>query len=205
MPTRTTRPNWRSKRPAPRLATGAPPLLNDDIVWTRIVQPRERYRILYIDRDGAESEREIELQKIGHLKDTPYLGVTHQGKFKTLRTDRIVGVLAQLTEGHAPSIHAQPTYATELPLFPLENAVYKVATIAAGNRTWTVDLNKYTCTCPERRIRAGFGYEPGRVGYVCPHMARAILDHLPEGAEGWTPELLRFLSDPRRMHIDNLS
>jgi hypothetical protein len=39
---------------------------------------------------------------------------------------------------------------------------------------------------------------------VCPHMARAILDHLPGDAEGWTPELRAFLSDPQRIHIDNL-
>ena len=199
------RPTWRSKQAAPRKASGPLKPITDDVTWTRQVEPRERYRVVYIDRHDERSERVIELLRIGHLDGTPYLGVMDQGKFKTLRTERVVEVLEQLTTGHAPSIHPQPTYSTALPHFPLTNAVYKEHTIAAGNRTWTVDLNRYTCTCPEKRIRSGMGYEPGRLGFVCPHMARAIVAHLPAGAEGWPPELLAFLNDPRRTHISNLS
>lgn len=199
-----SRPAYASKRPAPRKAAGAPPRLNEEVNWTRNVQPRERYRIVYVDRDGLKSERVIELQKMGDLGGTPYLGVMDKGRFKTLQTHRVVKVLEQITTGHEPSIRSQPTYATELPKFPIENALYKVPTIAAGARTWTVDLNAYSCTCPEKRIRSGFGYTPGRLGFVCPHMARAILDHVPSGTAGWTPELIAFLSDPRRIHIDNL-
>lgn len=168
------------------------------------MEPRERYRIVYIDRNNDRSERTVELLKTGDLKGTPYLGVMEGGRFKTLQTHRVVEVLDQITTGHDPSIRSQPTYATQLPAFPLANAVYKIPTIAAGNRTWTVDLNAYTCTCPEKRIRSGFGFVPSQMGYVCPHMARAILDHLPGGSAGWSPEMLGFLSDPRRIHIDNL-
>jgi len=199
-----SRPAYARKRPAPRHAPGAPRLVSEDIVWTRIVQPREKYRVIYRDRDNLTSDRTIELQKIGHMGDLPYLGVMHAGKFKTLRSDRIVAVLEQLSTGHPPSIRSQPTYTTQLPKFPLPNAVYKMPTVAAGPRTWTVDLNKYTCTCPEKRIRAPMGYEPGTVGYACPHMARAILDYLPTNA-GWDTELLTFLKDSRKMHIDNLA
>jgi hypothetical protein len=48
------------------------------------------------------------------------------------------------------------------------------------------------------------GYEPD-FGFVFSHMARAILDHLPKDASSWTPELLAFLADPRKVHIDNLA
>lgn len=178
-------------------------MINDDIDWTRIVEPRERYRIEYVDSDGAVSLREIELQKIGTRSGFTYYGVMHAGKFKTMRADRF-RMVAQLSTGHNPSIRSQPTYATELPKFPVPGAVYKMPTIAASTRTWTVDLNVYTCSCPEKRIRSGMGYEPGRLGFVCPHMARAILDHLPREA-GWEPELLAFLADPRKVHIDNLA
>jgi hypothetical protein len=177
--------------------------MNDTVEWSRIIEPRERYRILYIDRDNERSEREIELVKIGESRGTPYLGVNHAGKFKTLRADRVVSVL-QLTTGHEPSIEPWPSYASELPHFPVDGAVYKIPTTAASNRTWTVDLNAYTCSCPEKRIRAGMGYKPGQLGFVCDHMAKAILLHLPPGDGGWSHTLLRFLGDPRRVHIDNL-
>jgi hypothetical protein len=133
----------------------------------------------------------------------PVPGRHARREFKTLRADRIVGVLEQISKDHEPSIRPQPTYGTDLPKFPLPNAVYRIPTVAVSNRTWKVDLNLYTCTCPEKRIRFGAGYMPGKIGYVCPHMARAILVKLPAAA-GWPPEVLAFLSDPRKMHIDNL-
>ncbi len=199
------RPAWRSKRPAPRNAPGSPPLMADNIVWTRILDPREQYRIVYIDRDNATSIRVIEVLKMGTFGGTPYLGVMHAGKFKTLRTDRVVEVLEQLSTGHSATIYSQPTYTTLLPNFPVEGAVYKIPTTVVSNRTWTVDLNRYTCSCPEKRIRAGMGYDPGRLGFVCDHMAKAILGNLPAASQGWSPELLKFLANPRKIHIDNLT
>ena len=196
------RPDYRSKRPAPRKAAGAPQPLHDKVVWTREITPRERYRIEYIDRDNEVSLREIELLRMGDFSGERYIGVMHAGRFKTLRADRI-RMVAQISTGHEASLHAQPMYSSELPAFPLPGAIYKMPTIA-GNRTWTVDLNAYTCACPEKRIRAAMGYVPGRLGWICPHMARAILDYLPAGSPGWTDELLRFLADPRKIHIDNL-
>ena len=177
---------------------------HDDVTWTRNVEPRERYRLVYIDSHEERSDRTVELLKLGDLQGTPYLGVLHQGKFKTLRADRVVEV-EQLSTGHEPSLRAWPqlSYASHLPQFPVEHALYKVATIAASHRTWTADLNRYTCTCPEKRIRAGFGYAPGQLGSVCPHMARAILEHLP-GNAGWPEEILLFLRNPRKVHIDSL-
>jgi hypothetical protein len=202
-------PDYRRKRPAPRKAGGWGKPITDSVAWTRILDPRERYRILYEDRDGDRTERVIELLKLGQIAGTPYLSVMHEGRPKTLRADRVVAVLEQLTAGHTPSIHAQPTYATILPQFPLANAVYKIPTTAVSNRTWTVDLNLYTCSCPEKRIRTALGYKAGTLGFVCAHMAKAILENLPTIKSpdngGWTPELLRFLADPRRVHIDNLS
>jgi len=203
------RPAWKHKRPAPRTA---PPgkfdksklMKHDDVNWTRIVDPRERYRIIYEDRDGQREERTIELQKIGDLEGTPYLGVMHQGKFKTLRAGRVVEVLEQLTTGHEPSLRAALKYADRLPAFPIARALYRIPQTARPTSKWTVDLNAYTCSCPEKRIRSGFGYEPGQLGFVCSHVARAILEHLP-AATAWPEEVLTFLRDPRRIHIDNLS
>ncbi|HZL27661.1 MAG TPA: hypothetical protein VFC39_14140 [Acidobacteriaceae bacterium] len=196
-------PNFRRKRPAPRTATGWGKSVSDTVNWTRVLDPRESYRIVYIDRDNEQSDRIIDLLKLGDVSGTPYLGVMHQGRFKTLRADRVIGV-EQLSSGHQPSIHAQPTYSTELPQFPLPNAVYKIPTTAVSNRTWTVDLNTYICACPEKRIRSGYNYKPGQLGFVCDHMAKAILANLPSAAAGWPPELLRFLADSRRVHIYNL-
>ena len=208
------RPDWKRKRPAgwshskaaarPAASAGSPPRLNDTVTWTRIVSPREHYRVTYIDRDGAASDRVIELAKLGHSGDAQYLGVNHQGKFKTLRADRIVRV-EQLSRGHPPSIRPFPMYRDMLPAFPIAAAVYRIATTAASNRTWTVDLNAYSCTCPEKRIRSGFGYAPGQLGFVCDHMAKAILAHLPADDAAWSPELRAFLADPRKVHIDNLT
>ena len=198
----------RSSVPAARSKS----LMNqDDVTWTRVLdrtgaQPRELYRIQYSDRDGEISEREIELQKIGSRSGTVYLGVLHAGKFKTLRADGVLAVI-QLSVGHEPSIRSYPTYASALPNFPISNAVYRMPTVK-GTRTWKVDLNAYTCSCPEKRDRSAMGYAPGQLGFVCPHMARAILDHLPmnmHGQAGWTLELVSMLADPRKVHLDNLS
>ena len=89
------------------------------------------------------------------------------------------------------------------PAFPLENAVYKIQQTANPKKSWMVDL-QYTCACPEKRIRSVAGYAPGQLGFACLHIARAILDYLPADSPGWTPELLTFLGDRSRMHIDNL-
>jgi hypothetical protein len=199
-----SRPDWSRKRPAPRRAAGPPRPITDTVTWTRIVEPRERYRILYLDRENTRGERDIDLQKIGISQGEVYLGVWHEGRFKTLRADRVLAV-EQLSTGHAPSIQAAPTYALQLPAFPVEGAVYKIPTTSASNRTWTVDLNRYTCSCPEKRIRGGMGYAPGQLGFVCDHMAKAILGHLPEGAATWSIELRSFLANPRKVHIDNLT
>ena len=197
-------PAFKRSRPAPRNAPGRPQQISDTVTWTRIVTPHERYSIVYQDRNGDRSIREIELTKMGDSQGTAYLGVHHEGKFKTMRVDRILQVLEQITTGHPSSIQAALNYRSELPPFPIEGAVYRVPTIAAGTRTWTVDLNRYTCTCPEKRVRAGKGYKPGQLGFVCPHIARAIVDHLPAESGDFTPGLRAFLSDPRRVHIDNL-
>ena len=197
-------PAYSRSRPAPRKAAGKPPQISDTVTWTRKVDPHERYSILYQDRDGATSIREIELTKTGDSKGVAYLGVMHEGKFKTMRVERVLKVLEQLTTGHPSSIHEALTYRSELPAFLVAGAVFHVPTIAVGKRTWTVDLNRYTCTCPEKRRRAAKGYKPGQLGYVCPHIARAILDHLPADTTAFTPELRAFLSDPRKIHIDNL-
>ena len=198
-------PSFARSRPAPRRAAGAPWHITDDVTWTRIVEPRERYHILYRNRDGADTVREIELTKIGNSRDIEYPGVMHEGKFKTMRRDRALQVLEQLTTGHPSSLAAALTYRSDLPPFPVADAVYRVATIAASTRTWTVDLNRYECTCPEKRRRAGKGYKAPQLGYVCPHIARAVLDHLPaESGPEWTPDLRAFLSDPRKIHIDYL-
>lgn len=178
--------------------------MHNTITWTRVVEPRELYRIMYMDRDNQRTERIIELRKVGDVDGTIYFGVLHDGKFKTLRSDRIIAVTEQITKGHEASITPAPTYATTLPPFPLANAVYRMPTTAVSGRTWRVDLNLYTCTCPEKRIRFGKGYQPGQLGYVCPHMARAILDYLPADS-GWTTSLLDFLRNPRKVHIDNLT
>jgi hypothetical protein len=206
-----SRPAWKHKRPAPRTTTPgsfdkSKLMKHDDVAWSRIVDPRERYRIVYEDSAGAREERIIELLKIGEREGSPYLGVMHQGKFKTLRADRVVEVLEQLTSGHAPSIVAAPTYATRLPAFPLregQDSRVRIPQTARPASKWTVDLRQYTCSCPEKRIRSPFGYEPGQLGFVCSHVARAILENLPADAN-WAPALLAFLRNPRRIHIDNL-
>jgi hypothetical protein len=225
----TNTPAWKRKRPLgshaprPRPAWGSaprtgPPQLHDTVVWERTVEPRERYRITYTGGDGETSEREIELVKIGRAPGlragdagTPYLGVQHMGKFKTLRADRVTAVTA-VDPPDAASIRAWPTYAFTLPMFHVERAVYRIAATATPRpgkptRHWQVDLNRYTCTCPEKRERSGKGYAPGQLGFVCDHMAKAILQNLPANveAEAWTPELRSFLADPRKVHIDNLT
>ena len=177
--------------------------ITDDVTWTRILDPRESYQIEYIDAHGELTERIIDLLRIGHIKDVDYLAVMHAGKFKTLRADNVRKV-RQLSHGHEPSITAAPTYAGNLPAFPLAGAIYKMPTVALSNRTWTVDLNLYTCTCPEKRLRSARGYQPGQLGAVCPHIARAILEYLPEST-AWPSQLRRFLSNPRKVHIDNLT
>ncbi len=197
-------PAYRRSRPAPRRASGAPPNITDTVTWTREITPRERYSILYQDRDGVPSVREVELLRTGESQGKQYLGVMHEGKFKSLRADRVLQVLEQLTTGHPSSIVAALSYRSELPPFPVEGAAYRVPTIAVSNRTWTVDLNRYMCTCPEKRRRGAKGYKPGQLGFVCPHIAGAILAHLPANDTTFTPELLAFLSDRRKIHIDNL-
>lgn len=212
MPTRNegiNRPSWKHKRPAPRTAAAgtfdkSKLMKQDDVDWSRIIDPPERYRILYQDRHGKRTERVIELRKIGIYDGSPYYGVMHLGQPKTFRCDRVIAVLEQLTEGHECSIEPAPDYSTQLPKFPVANAQYKVPQTARPDRNWSVDLNLYTCSCPEQRIRREFGYGPGDLGFTCSHMARAILDHLPAEAN-WPPALLLFLRNPRRIHIDNLT
>ena len=113
-------PAYSRSRPAPRRSAGPPKQISDTVTWTRTVDPRERYRIVYQDRDGAQSIREIELTKMGDSQGTAYIGVNHEGKFKTMRMDRVLQVLQQLTTGHPSSLHAAPTYRTALPKFPVD-------------------------------------------------------------------------------------
>jgi hypothetical protein len=191
------------------MAPGSPRPLTGEVIWTRIVEPRERYRITYRDKQGHLTERNIELQKIGHTPagpghgQTEYFGVMHEGRFKTFRVDGVISVIEQLTAGHESSIRPAPSYSSELQPFPLPNAQYRIATIKDPNRRWTVDLNLYTCTCPEKRIRGQVGYTPPQLGAICPHVAKAILENAPPG---WlSPELQSFLANPRKVHIDNLT
>ena len=196
-----------SRKPASK-----PAPITDKVVWTRELNPRESYQIDYLDSKGNLTNRVVELLRIGHIPlglhaSTGYLGVMHNGQFKTLRTENVRSV-RQLTPNHDPSIFAyapiaQPQYVDQLPNFPVANAVYKMPTIALSKRTYSVDLNRYTCRCPEQRRRTAKGYQPGQLGFVCAHMARAILEHLPANA-GWNQPLVKFLANPRKVHIDNL-
>ena len=185
-----------------------PPQLADLITWTRIVEPREQYRILYVDKDGIRSDRLITLQKIGAYRGDKYYAVLNDGKFKTMRADRVLTaeLLPTGLEGAAtePSIRPLPTYRTELPPWAGAEFFFRVPTIK-GKGTWGVDLNAYTCTCPEKRIRAGLGYKPGELGMVCPHIARAILEHQPDLPHPWPQDLLDFLSTPTKVALVNLT
>jgi len=58
-----------------------------------------------------------------------------------------------------------------LPEWDGEQSVYKVP---AGSRHYTVNLEEYTCSCPEKRWRQS-ECEPRTLGRVCRHMAQAIL------------------------------
>jgi hypothetical protein len=196
------RPPQPPKTPKPG-AYGWAPNLADTVTWTQIVEPHEFYRIVYCDRHGELSERTIELMKIGHTGDISYYWVLHEGKGKSLRADRVVSVVEQITTGHPARIRVLPNYSTTLPAFPLEKAVFRVPQSANPRRTWGVDLNSYTCTCPEGRVRSSSGYIAGQLGFCCPHTAQAILTHLPPDAE-WPPDILDFLRSAHRTSIANL-
>lgn len=197
---------WPSNRPSARRpgASSAPRPITDDIQWTRQLDPPESYEITYADSKGDVTTRVIDLRRIGRQAGIEYLGAIDRGKFKTFRAEN-VRTVRQLTAGHPPSIVAFPviSYVDRLPAFPVSGAVYRIPTTAVSKRRWTVDLNRYTCSCPERRIRGAAGYEPGQLGFVCLHMSRAILEHLPKDAN-WPPALLHFLGSRIRVHIDSL-
>ena len=160
------------------------------------------YAIRY---DEDVDERTVKLLRMGHVGSVRYLGVMHQGIFKTPRAERVRSV-RQLTDGHPCRITVLPTYRDELPPWPGTAEVVKVPQ-STGKRTWTVDFRTYTCSCPERRVRDGMGYRPGQLGGVCPHLARALLKYLPADLDpklGWTPDLREFLGTPTKTSIENL-
>lgn len=72
---------------------------------------------------------------MGDSQGIQYVAVIEKGKPKTLRRDRILQVLQQLTVGHPSSLAAAPTYRTGLPPFPVAGAVFRVLTIAVSSRT----------------------------------------------------------------------
>jgi hypothetical protein len=221
------RPAYTAKRPTQRVVSNASPSALD-IIWSPPLTPRETYRILYSKADGSVSERIIDLLKLGSHDGHTYLGVRDKGIFKSFRRDRVLDVLEQISTGHTPSLRAIPSYTHYLPPFPrpepelrsgavdqtLQNnqrdedvqlLVFRVPQ-TRGNRTWSVSLADYTCTCPDKRIRTALGYTAGQLGMVCPHLARAILAHLPSPRpEAWTPDLLDWLQNPRNTDIDNLT
>ena len=174
-----------------------------DIKWEKFYQPPERYQIEYADRWGEFSERTIDLARIGSYQGHDYIGVFEGGQFKSLRADRILKVeKPTTTTTYNSELTVIPNYSTKLPEWSTGAAVYRMKSIT-GNRHWTVDLNRYSCTCPEKRFRTSQGFADGTLGRVCPHMAQAILENLPKNS-GWNPELITFLSNPRNVAIGSL-
>ena len=198
----------RRARPARRCGRAPrPPQLADSILWTRTVEPREQYLITYVDKDGDVSERLITLQKIGAYRGDRYYGVLNDGRFKTMRADRVLFRRAsalwyprrpQCAEPSLPSIRPLPTYRTELPPWPLPAAIYTACPTAAARAPGASTLNAYTCTCPEKRIRTALGYKPGELGMICPHLARAILEHQLALPQPFPPDILDFLATPHQ-------
>ncbi len=206
----------KKKQPAPRPRLTSPPRitvtrvpdtpqrpaqpLHLDIVWTEEFRPPETYQIEYADRFGEFSERTVHLSRKGHLSGHDYVGIYEDGQFKTLRADRIlkaVPVSESALASPRPSLRVLPTYSTLLPAWPTPEAVFKIKTIS-GSRHWTVDLNAYSCTCPEKRTRAQS--PSGSLGRVCPHMAEAILANLTPDA-GWDPDLIAHISRPDKVSM----
>lgn len=169
-----------------------------DIVWTEEFNPPETYQIEYADRFGEYSERSIHLSRKGHLNGHDYVGIYEDGKFKTLRADRILkAVPVSKVAGARPSLRVLPSYSKILPAWPTSDALFKIKQ-TAGTRHWTVNLNTYSCTCPEKRLR--LDSPEGSLGRVCPHMAEAILQNISIDA-GWDPDIIAFLSDCHKVSM----
>lgn len=171
--------------------------------WSRHYDPRDQYRIEYADRFGEFSERVIELACTGSCGGNEYAGIFEDGQFKTLRADRILKVeplLISSPSGLTHPLHVLPTLKTALPVWPIEQAVFRVPQ-TSGKRHWTVNLNAYSCTCPESRLRSQ--YPPGSLGRVCSHMARAILDNLPTDAN-WDEDIRAWIGNPYKVGAANL-
>ncbi len=172
--------------------------LDNDVDWFEVFDPPQRYQIEYADRNGEHSVREVFLAKKGRYARHVYLGVYDKGRFKTFRRDHILKMEAighDGTRSNSRTAHQR----TSLPQWPAENAVFRIAQ-TVGTKRWTVNLNEYTCTCPEKRTRAGRGCPPKMLGMVCPHMAQAILENLPADAN-WPPEIISYLKDPESLKL----
>jgi len=160
------------------------------IQWRESFNPPLACRIEYADRHGEYSERDVYIAKAGvGPSGAEYVGVFEDGKFKTLRRDRILKgepTGSPKQEGSRPA-HTKCPLNVRLPDWHQAPATYKIPSFT-GNRRWTVDLVTYECTCPERRIRL-MQYEERTVGMVCGHMAQAIRTYLPP--ESSWPEVIR--------------
>jgi hypothetical protein len=172
-----------------------------DITWVEHFNPPEAYRIEYADRYGEFSERVVHLARKGHYHGNDYLGIYEDGKFKTLRADRILKVEWSGDSAPRSSLRVLPSESTTLPVWSLPNAVYKIKQ-TTGARNWTVNLNTYTCTCPEKRMRIQLGAADGTLGRVCSHMAQAIMENLPADAN-WNADILAHISNPRKVSMAN--
>jgi len=173
------------------------------INWSRHYDPRDQYRIEYADKFGEFSERLVELACTGTYAGNEYAGVFEDGQFKTLRADRILKVeplVISSPSGRTHPLRVLPTFSTALPVWPVEQAVFRVLQ-TTGKRHWTVNLNAYSCTCPEKQSRSD--YPPGSLGRVCSHMARAILENLPADAN-WDEDILAWINNPYKVGAANL-
>ncbi len=175
--------------------------VSSQIVWEQTLFPTQAYALDYTDRTGESTRRIIELQRIGRYSGRKYLGVFEEGKFKTLRADR-VSRIEQLSNEHPPAIALMPTLSDRLPGWHEARSPFKVPQLV-GKRHWTVDLTHYSCTCPEGRVRRSSGYGPGTLGGVCPHLAKAIVANLP-AEHDWDPELIRMLTEYEVLTVGDL-
>lgn len=174
------------------------------LTWVEKYQPHRKCRIEYADRHGEFSDRVV--FAVGLCKSVDghsYLGAYDGRAFKTFRTDRILKIAD--ADG---VVQAVPHHLELLPLsyplppWPGTETILKVPSIS-GNRHWTVDLSQYTCTCPEKQTRT-IQFQPRTLGRVCPHMARAMRDHLPANS-GWDERLVSHIYSDTATNMAGMS
>jgi hypothetical protein len=163
-----------------------------DITWTEIIDFPVARPLEYLNEQDEYSSQIVSTAKRGFCASgIVHIGLHDGDLLHTFPADRLLTKLPTLTGKGYHAMNMRQLMRLKLPRWKNSIKVVKIPN-ASGKRRWTVNLDSYTCTCPER-IRRSSRFEQGQLGMACPHVVMAIRENL-EDFSPWPKEIIGYLN-----------